>query len=203
MTRIAVWARVSSNDQDPLTQLEPLRSLAGQLGGEVVREYVLHESATGKRGRRVEFDTMLKDASRRAFDLLLFYNLSRFSREGIRKTVAYLQQLDACGVRFKSYEEPFLDTDNELISHIVVGLLAYVAQYQGQQISEATKRKLSSLKAQGVKLGRPSKFQLLRPKLLSLARDDGLGTTEISRRLGISYNSAKAYLKRLEREQGL
>ena len=202
MTRVAIWARVSSDEQDPRTQLEPLRALAGQLGGEVVKEYVLHESATGKRGRRVEFDEMLKDASRRKFDLLLFYNLSRFSREGIRKTVAYLQRLDACGVRFKSYEEPFLDTDNELISHIVVGLLAYVAHYQGQQISEATKRKLDGLRAQGVKLGRPSKYQTLRPRLRALAQED-VSTTEISRRLGISYNSAKAYLKRLERDDAL
>ncbi len=113
--KIAIWARVSSQEQDASTQLEPLRTLAAQLGGEIVYEYVLNESATGKRGRRKEFDLMMQDAARRRFDLLLFYNLSRFSREGVRKTIHYLERLDSQGVRFKSLQEPLLDTDNEMI----------------------------------------------------------------------------------------
>ncbi|MDQ3397121.1 MAG: recombinase family protein [Deinococcota bacterium] len=113
--KIAIWARVSSQEQDASTQLEPLRTLAAQLGGEIVYEYVLNESATGKRGRRKEFDLMMQDAARRRFDLLLFYNLSRFSREGVRKTIHYLERLDSHGVRFKSLQEPLLDTDNEMI----------------------------------------------------------------------------------------
>lgn len=56
---------------------------------------------------------------------MLFWALDRFSREGIRKTIAYLEHLDACGVAFKSYTEPFLDTDNELITHIVLGVTSY------------------------------------------------------------------------------
>lgn len=44
---------------------------------------------------------MLADAERLRFDLVLFWALDRFSREGIRETIHYLQRLDACGVRFK------------------------------------------------------------------------------------------------------
>jgi DNA invertase Pin-like site-specific DNA recombinase len=199
--KIAIWARVSSQEQDASTQLEALRTLAAQLGGDIVYEYVLNESATGKRGRRKEFDLMMQDAARRRFDLLLFYNLSRFSREGVRKTIHYLERLDSHGVRFKSMQEPLLDTDNEMIRYVVLAMLSYLAEYQAQQISEATRCKLESLKAQGVKLGRPSKYQTLRPQLRILAQDDSLSTAEIGRRLGISYNSTKTYLKRLEREE--
>jgi hypothetical protein len=46
--KIAIWARVSSQEQDASTQLEPLRTLAAQLGGEIVYEYVLNESAEGQ-----------------------------------------------------------------------------------------------------------------------------------------------------------
>lgn len=197
MTRVALWTRVSADESDPKTQLEPLRAFAAQLGGEVVKEYVLNESATGKRGRRVEFDQMMKDASKRYFDLLLFLNMTRFSREGIRKTIAYFQQLDVYGVRYKSLQEPFLDTENELIAYMVKGLLAYFAHYQANQISEATKRKLAHLKAQGVKLGRPSKFKQLEGDLVKLKRAD-TPPAEVARRLGISYNSARTYLRRLE-----
>ncbi len=47
---------------------------------------------------------------------MVFWSLDRFSREGIRKTILYLQRLDALGVRFKSYTEAYLDTDNELVA---------------------------------------------------------------------------------------
>ena len=200
MQRVALWARVSSDEQTPSTQLVPLRSLAKQLGGEVVREFVLHESATGKRGRRKEFEEMLTAAARREFDGLLFYNLSRFSREGIRKTIIYLQRLEACGVWYKSYQEPMLDTENELVRHVVTGLLAYLAEYQAQQISEATTRKLASLKAQGVQLGRPTRYIELRPALRAMVQE-GATKTEIARRLKVSYNTMMKYLERLEQEQ--
>ena len=200
--RVALWARVSRSDQDPLTQLEPLRQLAHNLGGTVAKEYVLWETATqGKRERKV-FDLMMADASRRDYDLLLFYRLDRFSREGIRKTTLYLQQLESFGVAFKSYQEPFLDSQNDLIRHVVLGLLSYVAEYEAQKISENTKRKLADLKRKGKKLGRPSKFETLKPKLVSL-KEQNVPPAEVARRLGISYNSAQTYLQYLEREDAL
>ena len=163
--RIALWARVSRDDQDPITQLAPLRELATNLGGEIVKEYVLWETARRGKRERAAFDEMMADASRREFDLLLFYRLDRFSREGIRKTTIYLQQLESFGVAFKSHQEPFLDSQNDLIRHVVLALLSYVAEYEALKISENTKRKLADLKAKGKKLGRPSKFQTLRPQL--------------------------------------
>lgn len=55
----------------------------------------------------------------------LFWALDRSSREGTRKTIAYLERPDHCGAAFKSYTELFLDTDNELIAHIVLGVNSY------------------------------------------------------------------------------
>ncbi len=57
-------------------------------------------------------------------DRVLAWSLDRFTREGIQKTIFYLQQLDGLGVNFKSYTEQYLDTDNELIRHVVLGMLA-------------------------------------------------------------------------------
>ena len=52
---------------------------------------------------------------------------------GISKTIFYLQQLDGLGVNFKSYTEQYLDTDNELIRHVVLGMLAYFAKLQREK----------------------------------------------------------------------
>ncbi|MEP0873165.1 recombinase family protein [Trichocoleus desertorum AS-A10] len=80
---------------------------------------------------------MFEDAAKRKFDVLLFWSLDRFSREGIRKTVAYLQQLSNLGCRFKSYTEPLLGTENELVAQIVVGVLAYLAQQEAVRLVRA------------------------------------------------------------------
>ena len=41
---------------------------------------------------------MMLAASQRRFDLLLFWILDRLSREGIVKTLGYLQQFKVCGL---------------------------------------------------------------------------------------------------------
>lgn len=64
-------------------------------GHEFVAEYVDREPVTTGRRECKGFDRMFADAAERRFDVLLFWALDRFSREGIRKTIAYLQRL--CG----------------------------------------------------------------------------------------------------------
>jgi hypothetical protein len=115
-TRVAIYLRVSKADgsQETDNQLLQLRAFCERWDGhELVAEYVDRESGTRGWRERKDFDRMFADAARHRFDILLFWALDRFSREGIRKTIAYLQRLDECGVSFESYSEPFLDTDNE------------------------------------------------------------------------------------------
>ncbi len=116
LVRVAIYLRVSKDDgsQETDNQLLQLRDFCERWEGhELVAEYVDRESGTRGRRERKDFDRMFADAARRRFNVLLFCALDRFSREGIRKTIAYLQSLDACGVAFKSYTEPFLDTGRE------------------------------------------------------------------------------------------
>ena len=67
------------------------------MGYEIADEYVDGES--GRRGKveRRTFARLFEAALRRQFDLVLLWALDRFSREGIRKTVHYLQQPGAAG----------------------------------------------------------------------------------------------------------
>jgi DNA invertase Pin-like site-specific DNA recombinase len=74
-------------------------------GYELAGEYVDHESGRKGRKEREAFNRMFEAAENREFDVLvfgsLFWSLDHFSREGIRKTISYLQQLDALGVSFR------------------------------------------------------------------------------------------------------
>jgi DNA invertase Pin-like site-specific DNA recombinase len=95
--RIALYARVSkkTGTQDTENQLAQLREFARVQGWSVVHEYV--DRATGKHSDREQFQKMFKDASQRKFDLVLFWSLDRFSREGVLETLNHLQRLSAAG----------------------------------------------------------------------------------------------------------
>ena len=203
-TRVAIYLRVSKDDgsQEADNQLLQLRGFCeGWDGHELVAEYVDRESGTRGRRERKDFDRMFADAARRRFDVLLFWALDRFSREGIRKTIAYLQRLDECGVSFKSYTEPFLDTDNELIAHIVLGVTSYYAQQEALRISDRTKAGLERARKQGKILGRPDGFERWAPVLASM-KEREFSQGRIGRETGLSYNTVKKYLRRIEAEAG-
>src|SRR5215472_16111 len=80
--RAALYARVSTRDrgQDVANQLAQLRQFAATQNWTVVHEYV--DRATGKYSDREQFQRLFQDASQRRFDIVLFWSLDRFSREG-------------------------------------------------------------------------------------------------------------------------
>jgi predicted site-specific integrase-resolvase len=86
----ALYARVSTKDKGQSTenQLPELRRFAQAHGYTVYKEYVEHES--GGTGKRSEFQALFADAHQRRFDLVLFWSLDRFSREGALPTLQYL-----------------------------------------------------------------------------------------------------------------
>ena len=115
----------------------------------------------------------------------------------ITKTIAYLQQLDGYGVKFKSLTEPFLDSDNELVAHILLGVLSYFAQLEATKISTRTKAGLARVKAQGKTLGRPEGFAIYAPQLAQ-TKAEGHSQGRMSRETGLAVNTVRGYLKRLE-----
>ena len=69
--KIALYLRVSTDKQETDNQALQLRDFAPKQGWHIVEEYVDYE--TGSKGDRPEFQRMFKDASRRKFDLVLFW----------------------------------------------------------------------------------------------------------------------------------
>ena len=100
-TRVALYARVSTKDkrQDTENQLAQLRQFCETQRWTVVHEYV--DKATGKHSDREQFQRLFADASQRQFDVVLFWSLDRFSREGVRETLNHLERLDNYGVGYQ------------------------------------------------------------------------------------------------------
>ena len=151
--KCAIYSRVSTNKQENENQLIQLREFAAKMNWQIVAEYIDVVTASGKKNK-VQFDAMMLGASQRQFDVLLFWKLDRLSREGVRKTLSYLSQLDSYAVAWRSFTEPYFDSCG-IMRDAVISIMATLAQQERLNISERTRAGLRRVKAQGIVLGRP------------------------------------------------
>jgi Site-specific recombinases, DNA invertase Pin homologs len=177
----ALYARVSTRNlgQDPENQLLQLRDFAKLKGWKIVRVYEDRESAGGK--PREQFQKLFEDVTKpkRPFDVLLFWSLDRFSREGVYETLHRLKELDRAGVQFLSLQEQYLDTLGPF-REAVLGILAAVAKLERNRLSERVKAGVSRVRIGGKHWGRKpveinqARLQKMKKKGLSLSEMAGV-----------------------------
>ena len=148
---IAIYCRISTDKQDNQNQLDQLRAFTRTQGWNISKEYV--DVATGKNGDREQFKSLFA-AARREFELVLFWSLDRFSREGVYETLTHLQRLTAYGVGFRSFTEQYLDSCG-MFRDAVISILAVIAKQERVRLSERTLAGLARARAQGRVGGRP------------------------------------------------
>lgn len=188
--RVAIYSRVSKETSDNANQLTVLREYANRMGYEVYQEYV--DIVSGAKEHRPQFEVMMRDASRRRFDVLLFFALDRLTREGTRKTIQYLQQLEDYGVAYKSYTEQYIDSTG-IFKDVVIALLSTLAKQERIRISERVKAALEKSRQQGRVGGRPILAGSTREKIKEL-KSAGKSVMAISKELHISRGSVYQYL---------
>jgi DNA invertase Pin-like site-specific DNA recombinase len=183
-TRVAIYSRVSTRDkgQDTENQLRQLRDFCSkQEGWTIIHEYV--DRVSGKHSDRDQFQEMLSAASRREFDVVLFWALDRFSREGVYATLQHLQRLTSYGVGYRSFTEQYLDSCG-LFKDAVISILATIAKQERIRLSERTIAGLERAKANGRVAGRP-RVICNRDKVLAL-RQSGQSLGMIASKLGLT-----------------
>ncbi len=179
--RAAIYARVSTLDQEPENQLCELRKYVSARGWEAV-EYVDH-GVSGAKDRRPALDQLVKDAKRRKLDVLVCWRLDRLGRN-LRHLILLLDELAALGVGFVSLAEGIDATTpaGKLQLHI----LGAIAEFERARIAERVKAGLARAKAQGKKLGRPRKSTVRIPV--------GLTVRSAAEKWGVSKSTAANWL---------
>lgn len=193
--RAALYARVSTRDkgQDTENQLIQLRRFAATQGWTITIEYV--DRISGKRSDREQFQKMFGAASRREFDILLFWSLDRLSREGTVETLNHLERLTSYGVNYRSFTEQYLDSTG-IFKEAVIGILAAVAKQERVRLSERTIAGLERARAQGRIGGRPKVQDDQKiVKALHRLRQQGRSIREIAAELSLSTNSVMKVLR--------
>src|SRR4051794_8930732 len=151
--RIAIYARVSTKnkDQDPETQLMPLRDYAKARHCVVAEEYV-DVGISGSKERRPSLDRLMADARRRKFDAVIVARFDRFARS-VKHLVTALEEFNHLGVDFVSLNES-IDTSTPMGKTVFV-ILGAVAELERNLIRERVIAGVTRARSQGKHLGRP------------------------------------------------
>ncbi len=182
--RAAIYARVSTLDQEPENQLQELRRYVQARGWTAV-EYV-DRGVSGAKDRRPALDALVQDARRRRFDVLVCWRLDRLGRN-LRHLITLLDELQALGVAFVSLAEGIDATTpaGKLQMHI----LGAIAEFERERIRERVLAGLQRARTQGTRLGRP----LARLPIDRLQRVVGLTVPVAAERLGVSHSTVKRW----------
>jgi DNA invertase Pin-like site-specific DNA recombinase len=186
--KIALYLRVSTEKQETENQAVQLREFAAKQGWQIVHEYCDYE--TGSKTDRADFQRMFADASKRRFDLVLFWALDRMSREGVYQTLQHLNRLESYGVGFRSFTEPYFDSCG-VFKDAVIAIMATLAKQERIKRAERTKAGLARVKATGKSLGRPRVLNDQHTAQIASLRAQGHSLRAISRHLGISARSVR------------
>jgi DNA invertase Pin-like site-specific DNA recombinase len=190
--KAALYTRVSTKDkgQDTANQLTQLRDFCRSQNWEIVAEYEDHDS--GSTPDRTQFKTMLADAMRHRFDVIVFWALDRFTREGALETLQYLNMLTRAGVGFRSFTESYLDSCG-IFKDAVIAILGTIAKQERLRISERVRAGLNRAKTQGTKsgksIGRP-RVVFRRDEIAEL-RKRGMSWKQIAQQIGVSVASVR------------
>src|SRR5918999_773597 len=151
--KIALYARVSTSDkdQDPETQLLPLRDFCTAQGWEVYREYV-DQAPANDLAHRTQWRQLLDDAAKRRFTAVLVFKLD-CAFWSVRHMHDTLAAWELVGVSFQSYRERF-DTSTAL-GRLLLTLLASLADFELELIRERVRAGMERARRQGKKIGRP------------------------------------------------
>src|SRR5262245_38556832 len=149
--KTALYARVSTDAQDPEVQLLALRAHATNRGWQIVEEFV-DRGFSGVRERRPALDRLMRAAWAGQFQAVLVWRFDRFARS-VKHLVAALETFRTMKVDFISLQEQF-DTATP-IGQAMFTIIGAMAQLERDIIRDRVTAGLERARARGKKLGRP------------------------------------------------
>jgi len=134
-SKVVLYARVSTkkDEQNPETQLLPLREYAKRNNDIIINEYI--DRSTGRNVKRKSYQQMMKESLYHKFDKIYVWKMDRLSRGTIREVLNTLHKLKGYGVDVESLTEPFLNTNNPSWD-LILSIMAWCANIESQRISE-------------------------------------------------------------------
>ena len=186
MKRAAVYVRVSTDRQTVENQLRELRAIAERRGWEIVATYNdAGVSGAKKRDQRPGLDSLLKDAQRRKFDVVMAWAIDRMGRSLV-DLLHTIETLQACGVDLY-LDQQAIDTTTPA-GKLMFAIVGAFAEFERSMTVHRIHSGLKRAREQGKVLGRPAGSTSVDPKKVTAARrllEEGTGIVKAAKLAGL------------------
>lgn len=198
--RVALYLRVSTGEQTTDNQRQELEAVAARSGWDIVEVY-RDAGLSGAKGRdqRPAFDRLLRDATRRQFDLIAAWSVDRLGRS-LQDLVAFLNEVNSVGVNLYLHQQA-LDTTTPA-GRAFFQMSGVFAEFERAMIQERIKAGLERARREdpaerakrGKKpIGRPGLSAAKRAEIAD-ARASGLSYRATAKACGVSLSSVYGVL---------
>src|ERR1700723_3447299 len=169
--RAVLYCRISTGDQHLETQLLDLREMAKQRGFEILREY--SGVISGAKSKRPGLNSLMSDARRRRFDVVLVAAFDRIARN-VRHFLDVLDELSHFNIQFISLREN-IDTGGPL-GRAMLTIIGAISELERSLIVE---RGMRRAKLEGRQIGR-TPLNIDREQVVS-DRRSGMSLTQVAK----------------------
>jgi DNA invertase Pin-like site-specific DNA recombinase len=163
--KVAIYARVSSDEQTVSQQIDALRGDAQRHGWTVVEE--ISDTISGAAFSRTGLDRLMTLVRRKKIDLIVCHKLDRLGR-----SLPHLAQMiggfEANGVALFIPGQGIDTRQDNPAGRLQLHILMAVADFERALISERTKLKLRALQAAGRHIGRPKMLESVKESAQSI-----------------------------------
>ena len=180
--RVALYVRVSTNEQTTQNQQRELRQVAKRQGWQIV-EVFEDAGISGAKGRtqRPGLDAMLKGVARKDFDLVAAWSVDRLGRS-LQDLLGVLGEFHSKSVGLYLHQQG-LDTTTPA-GMAMFQLLGTFAEFERAMIRERIVSGLARVKSEGKRLGRPRVSSEIEGQIRD-ARRDGHGIRKVAKMVGV------------------
>ncbi len=194
--RAVIYARVSTDKQTTENQLRELQQVIQRNGWELVKVYQ-DEGISGSKGRdgRPQFDSLLKDAVRKEFDVVLSWSVDRLGRS-LPDLIGFLNELHSKHIDLYLHQQG-IDTTTPA-GKALFQMMGVFAEFERSMIQERIRSGLARAKAKGVKLGRP-KVSIKQERQIKDLRANGMGVRKVASTVGVGVSVVQRLDKELKK----
>jgi DNA invertase Pin-like site-specific DNA recombinase len=186
--RAAIYARVSTTDQNPDLQIRELRDYCKMRKWEF--KIYLDHGISGATEKRPELRRLEKDALNKQFDVVICWRFDRFGRS-VSHLLASLDRFASVGIQFVSLRDG-IDTGTAT-GRLLFTLVGAIAEFERNLIRERVSAGIAAAKARGVQLGRPRR--IVDSEEIRRLRDRGFTWKVITKKTGLGKGTCQRALK--------
>ena len=191
--RIAIYLRVSTDGQTHDSQESDLRDYCERRRWTNVQWF--RDTASGAKQDRKALNELSALVRRGRVDIVLTFKLDRLARS-LSHLAQIIAELQAHNVALVCPSQGIDTSDANPAARLQVNILAAVAQFERELITERVNAGIAAARQRGVKLGRPNKKGKHMASVQALLQE-GVGAAEIGRRLKIPYSSATEMVREI------